>query len=114
MPLIGKSSLIDITNKVLYLHLIALYIKEEISPLLVSLLVNKIFWAMGNVPDNFKNILIINKSILYFLTVHLYIPLRLSLTFILLYNFSKEVPFILKIFSIYLEIISKFSSIASL
>ena len=41
--LFGKSSFIEIINKVLNLHLIALYINEIISPVHVSLLVNKIF-----------------------------------------------------------------------
>ena len=38
-----KSSLIDTINKVLNLHFIALYMKENISPIVVSLFVNKIF-----------------------------------------------------------------------
>ena len=52
-------------NKVLNLHFNALYIKEIISPVLVSLFVNKIFWAIGKDSVNFKNIFNINSSILH-------------------------------------------------
>lgn len=44
----------------LNLHFIALYMNKSTQPVLVSMLVNKIFCAIGNVSASFKNIFNIN------------------------------------------------------